>query len=374
MSGCKHATLYQRGRIWFVSYYRDGRRIQESTKTDSRRIADDVRRQRDAESLLESGDLERQVLRALRDPHRRDSVVAAALCTHQLVELKEAVARYLNHCVSFKRPKTIATDRGRLADFMMRTSVRNVTDVTPDVLCSYLAARSVGISPTTLLRTREVLHAFFRWAVEKMGYLPSNPVSKSPKPKPPQLDIDYLTIEEVAIALEAVRGDVIEAIVAAAIYAGARREEITWLTWTDVDLRAKLLKIRTKSIDGETWMPKTRRNRIIPVSSDLLPFLLEQRMKHPVWVFPSPEGTRWDPDNLSHRLRKLMKAAGKSWSCLSFRHTFGSLLAQNGVSFDKIADYMGNSAAIVRRHYAALRPEQGHDDVEFRIDRRSEKA
>jgi len=50
---------------------------------------------------------------------------------------------------------------------------------------------------------------------------------------------------------------------------------------------------------------------------------------------------------------------------LDFRHTFGSHLAQKGESLYKIAELMGNSPEICRKHYAALVPEKMHNVVEF---------
>ena len=50
------------------------------------------------------------------------------------------------------------------------------------------------------------------------------------------------------------------------------------------------------------------------------------------WLLPSPEGTRWDPDNFSHKLADENVKAKLPWTCLDFRHTFGSILAQRGVS------------------------------------------
>ena len=53
------------------------------------------------------------------------------------------------------------------------------------------------------------------------------------------------------------------------------------------------------------------------------------------------------------------------WSCLDFRHTFGSQLAMKGESLYKISTLMGNSPEICRRHYAALIPESMIECVEF---------
>ena len=50
---------------------------------------------------------------------------------------------------------------------------------------------------------------------------------------------------------------------------------------------------------------------------------------------------------------------------VAYRHTFGSHLAQKGVSFYKISEMMGNSPEICRKHYAALTPQEMHEEVEF---------
>jgi len=121
-----------------------------------------------------------------------------------------------------------------------------------------------------------------------------------------------------------------------------------------------------RTIEGNFWQPKTKRNRVVPVSKALLQVILNHVPKQACrWYFSSPAGKRWDPDNFSHDLRATNRKQGLPWSCLDFRHTFGSHLAQKGESLYKIAELMGNSPDIRRRHYAALIPEKMHDVVEF---------
>jgi len=60
------------------------------------------------------------------------------------------------------------------------------------------------------------------------------------------------------------------------------------------------------------------------------------------WHFPSPKGSRYDVDNFSHALRAAKQKAGLPWTCLIYRHTFGSQLAMKGESLYKIATLMGN--------------------------------
>jgi len=74
---------------------------------------------------------------------------------------------------------------------------------------------------------------------------------------------------------------------------------------------------------------------------------------------------RYDVDNFSQDLRAANSKAGLVWSCLDYRHTFGSQLAMKGESLYKIATLMGNSPEICRRHYAALVPEALSSSVEF---------
>jgi len=87
----------------------------------------------------------------------------------------------------------------------------------------------------------------------------------------------------------------------------------------------------------------------------------------PALEITSPQGTRYDPDNFSADLRDANRAACLAWSCLDFRHTFGSHLAQRGVSLYKIGHLMGNSPEICRTHYASLARHDFTADVQFPV-------
>ncbi|MCK5605131.1 tyrosine-type recombinase/integrase, partial [Candidatus Pacearchaeota archaeon] len=163
-----------------------------------------------------------------------------------------------------------------------------------------------------------------------------------------------------------------QTMVAMYIYAGLRREELLWLTLDDVDLRAGaygMLRIRAKTIDGQFWEPKTKRNRAVPISSSLRAYLDNYAPKpsRGRWFFASPKSCKYDPDNFSSDLARINRKMGLKWTCLDFRHTFGSMLAMKGESLYKISTLMGNSPEICRRHYAALIPENLIDSVEFNV-------
>lgn len=197
--------------------------------------------------------------------------------------------------------------------------------------------------------------------------------------------IRFLTLPQIDEQLHALRfKPQLQTMVAVLIYAGLRREELLWLTLDDVDLSRRqgghgLIRIRAKTIDGRHWQPKTKVNQAVSISAALHQYL--DRYTPPAttapdaeawklsdgrgWFFPPPNGGWWDPDNFSADLRQANRDAGLQWASLDYRHTFGSQLAQRGVSLYKIATLMGNSPEICRRHYAALCPEAMAAEVDF---------
>lgn len=200
-----------------------------------------------------------------------------------------------------------------------------------------------------------------------------NPAAAVERFKEKAPEIRFLTLVQIDEQLHAFRfKPQLQIMVATLIYAGLRREELLWLTLDDVDLIPRqggngVIRVCRKTIDGQSWQPKTRQNRTVPISNNLRDYLDRYLVprSEAKWFFPSPLAQRWDPDNFSAYLRHANQEASLRWSCLDYRHTFGSQLVQNGISLFKVATLLGNSPEICRRHYAALNPELMFADVEF---------
>jgi len=276
-----------------------------------------------------------------------------------------------------KRPPKPGQDRRFKSVVIEPTCFESIT--TADI-ATFISSRmqSRGLAPKTANRYREILTRLFNWAMTQRGIrVPGdkNPAAAVEKYAESAPVIRFLTLKQIDQQLNGLADDAqLQAMVATLIYAGLRREELLWLTQEDIDWDAKpygLIRIRAKEVAGEGWEPKTKVNRVVPISSSLRPFLDKQRLRsgQGSWFFRSPGGKRWEPDNFSKHLRSTNRAKKLPawWSNLTFRHTFGSQLAMRGESLYKIATLMGNSPEICRRHYAALIPHELTGSVEFSV-------
>lgn len=234
--------------------------------------------------------------------------------------------------------------------------------------------RRQALAPKTANRYREILTRLFNWAMEQNGIrIPGdkNPAARVERYHEKAPQISFLSLDQITEQIGALTPyPDLQTMVTVYIYAGLRREELCWLQTSDMDFTAGIhgmIRIRAKTVNGASWEPKTKVNRVVPISSKLREYLDKYipRSVEGKWFFVSPNGKKWDPDNLSRYLRKVNNEAKLKWNCLDFRHTFGSQLAMKGESLYKISKLMGNSPEVCRRHYAALIPEAMIDTVEF---------
>lgn len=379
------ASLKQRGSTWFVQWYEGDKQRRRSLGTDSLQVAREKLRRFES-ALYRGEDCPLPTRTPVGD-------VVAAYIEHMRAHRPERSWRrdlsYLREsfgecCPGLRldpgrakkcRELRLPEDRRRR---LWPIAATYVEDITTAAISDFLAAqvRSKGLAPKTANRYREVVGKLINWAMKSGRVrmpLDRNPIARVERYRERAPEIRFLTLEQIEAQLVALRfRPALQAMVATLIYAGLRREELLWLQVDDfvrVTEQAPkgLLRIRAKTVAGESWQPKTKKNRAIPVSRDLRRYLdahTPGATEH-AWLFPSPEGTRWDPDNFSQDLRAANESAGLAWSSLDFRHTFGSQLAQRGVSLYQIATLLGNSPGICQRHYAALVHEQLTDSVEF---------
>jgi integrase len=374
------ACLKKRGKTYYAQYYVGSRQRRVSLHTTSLQVAKEKIRQ--IESAQARGT---DIPLPTRTPLAK--VLKAYIQNLNTVKTPRNVQRDIHYlrstfgpiCPEMELKNKKISQKGIKRpgkDYVPPIEVNFFEQITTFDIANFIASqvRSKGLAPKTANRYREILTRLYNWAMEQYGIrMPENknPAAKVERYKERAQSIRFLSLEQIDEQLTTLKDHPqLQTMVAMYIYAGIRREEALWLTINDVDLNSGtngMIRIQAKTVDGEYWETKTQVNRVVPISNSLRKYL-DQHISPDAkqeWFFPSPKGVRWDVNNFSQALAKRNKVNNLPWTCLDYRHTFGSLLAMKGESLYKISSLMGNSPVICRKHYAALIPEALSDCVNF---------
>jgi integrase len=219
---------------------------------------------------------------------------------------------------------------------------------------------------------RLAVSAVFNWARGERGadgeYLVNdNPVTRIKRVKVDLREdrIDPFTPEEVRRIVAAAKPGAERRIVTVALGAGLRPSETFGLKRDDIDLNARIIRVRqsyTKHGQSglKTWRSRRDVNMTEPVYRALREQLLETEIESP-WLWPMSRqrphprnpaqfsGARWAPI--------LRRAGVKHRNFYQCRHTFATLLLQGRADWRYIADQMGHvDLTMLQKHYWKWRP------------------
>jgi integrase len=206
------------------------------------------------------------------------------------------------------------------------------------------------INQATANRYTTALGHLFTVAVNEWQWLHDNPIRRIKKFKESRGRVRFLDAAERERLLRACQDSTnpqLYTIVVLALTTGARKNEILFLRWQDVDLqRERIILHHTKN--GE--------RRTLPVKGlglQLLRAHARQRQPHSDFVFPgSVAGKPVD-------IRTAWESAVKKAELVDFRfhdlrHTTASYLAMNSASLPEISEVLGHKTLQMVRRYAHL--------------------
>jgi len=182
----------------------------------------------------------------------------------------------------------------------------------------------------------------------------------------PPLQATALTPEEVEILLQSTREVCPDyfGLFLTAVRAGLRRGELVALKRGDIQFGSgdndsnRYILVQHNYVVRQFTTPKSKKSRRVDLSRQLRSVLLELRDSRMLrafgagkasildeFVFPSPEGSVLDPDNLVKRyfLPAIEHAGLRRIRLHDLRHTYGSLLIQSGASLAYVKAQMGHS-------------------------------
>ena len=247
-----------------------------------------------------------------------------------------------------------------------------------DITRMLAAMREVGQSPRSQQQARALLSVALRDA-EYKGYILVNPVTRVRNPQGKRLEISPLTIEEVKRLLKTYSGTYLGGRLHIALICGLRQGEALGLTWNEVDLEARTIKVhrQVQIINGVqvfTDLKTEKSSRLIALTEETTAALrghlglieqLKQRAEAS-WmeknlVFPNGFGCFRSPKTDYAEWKKALKLCGIASKRLhDARHTAATLMYSQGVGIEVISRALGHSSsAITSKLYvhSALKPQ-----------------
>lgn len=225
------------------------------------------------------------------------------------------------------------------------------------------AKREAGLAWNSVRNFICPLREMLNHAVDD-GILAVSPATRlgklNKKPADRQHDIHPFTREELRLYLDTARQHFPREypFLLTLARTGLRRGEALALQWDAIDWHGRFLEVRQTFCLASRRLqsPKNGKTRRVDMSQQLtetLKALLIERKREalrkgwgelPPWVFTSETGTMLDGDNFRHRVHcKVLQKAGLRYIRLhDLRHTFASLLIQQGESLAYVKEQLGH--------------------------------
>ena len=272
--------------------------------------------------------------------------------------LTNLLKRFLEH--PSLQEKTRTNYQPQLTWWSNQLGSKVLADITPDTIAKQRDKLiNKGYSPSSANRYVAALSSAFGMAVREFGWLEVNPCAKLRKLPEPRGRVRFLSDEERACLLKVCEESgpcELHILVVLALSTGARKNELRWLTWNDVDLNQKLLCFRDT---------KNKEDRSTPLDGRGLELLRERskvRRLDTSLVFPGKNPKH--PVNLEKSWRSVLKTAGiEDFRFHDLRHSAASYLVMNGVPLRSVAEILGHKTLAMVFRYSHLSPDHLREEI-----------
>ncbi|MHC4307276.1 MAG: tyrosine-type recombinase/integrase [Planctomycetota bacterium] len=331
--------LYRRGKIYWYRIKHQRKRIQKSTGTGNKKLAERIYA---------------KILTEIHEGRYFDQVLA------KTKTFDDMMTRYFTECSN--KPSTIERKRDALTHLEELFSGKTVAEITPDAVIEYkLKRKGEHAADSTILNEIRLLSNAFSIAIKAWRWCKENPVSqvklglkagKVDRWLTPEEQIDLLKVSEGKL-----KGQLWDIIIIG-LNAGLSQEEIINLKWQNIDLARKTLT---------TTREKTSDTRTIPLNDTALNLLKKRSRLKSIsgFVFFNGANKKIDRWKLKNVFNRAVKESGiRKFRFHDLRHTFATRLAQSGVDIYKIAKLLGHKDVSTTQRYAHHCPESLRDGVD----------
>jgi integrase len=298
-----------------------------------------------AECLKIAGDLScvHAALQFYAARHKKTTPKAFADVVSELLEIKKARRAAPRYLEDLKSRLTRAA----------KSFCKDIGNVTTADIQEWLDGEKFSTQGYT--DYRRVLHLLFNFAVAR-GYAVDNPVKGTERVKVKRGETKVFTPVEIGRLLDAARNQFPDFLPSLAIgaFAGVRSAEIERMEWSDIHLAEKFIVVGASR-------SKTAGRRIVPIADNLAEWLAkyaEREGKIWKWTHDDFYGAQMDvaaATAVQADADKGIKAQKPvTWKANALRHSYASYRFALTNDAGRVAGELGNSAAVVHKHYREL--------------------
>lgn len=286
------------------------------------------------------------------------------------ITMKELLDEWLEYSKSIWSPKTYVSNKHWVNNIIKSIGHIHLQDLNVKLLEDFYneLRNNTKYSDKTIQHHYTIISTALNKAVV-WGYILNNPNTRIEKPKIRKKEIECYSPEEVSKLIEALSDEPLkyQAIIMLALDSGARRGEITGLTWQDIDFDNSTMNINksmqyTKELgvfEKETKTPTSnRRIYLSKTTIDILKKYQKEQLEKKIklgskWgnskrIFTTEYGEDMHPDIPSQILEKLIKRHSlKRITFHGLRHTCISLQISSGMQAQIISKRVGHSNVTV---------------------------
>jgi integrase len=263
----------------------------------------------------------------------------AANKPHERMALEKAIEAFIDTKTGSNRRKIyVSALKSTLNSLKKGRLEKTVDQISAKEIDEWIGAHAWGAYAKSIQLAR--LRVFFRWCQRKR-WCQADPTGSIETPKHEHKTPTIWTVKEVATVLESAlqMSKRLCGYVALGVFAGIRPHELHRLAWEQVDLKEARVLL-------DAGMSKVRQRRVVPLTAAAIAWLQAcGELKGPVaGKFSTFRRIR----------RKLVTIANISWPADIMRHTCASYWLAMEPDVNVVARALGNSPAILWRHYHAL--------------------
>lgn len=343
------ASLYKRGKVWYIQYVEGGIQHRESLKTTSKQRAE-----------WKQTDIERKLEEGTPVGHKAD------------ISIAEFTDLYLDHIQIERQPhtcKTLAHEWKHFTKWCKATKLSHITNHHITRYKNHMLKQNYAKS--TVRSSLLCISGAFKVAINELHVLTGeNPVKGVDLPVADDRAVRFLDLDQIKKLLHQAKlhSRDMHLLIALGIFTGMRKAELLACRWHWFDFDAKnedgkrVGRVEIKC--GQGFRTKTGKNRSMGMNHRLRPILERYKgvtIPNDFVVFP--DNPQLEPGSTKNRrdfttaFRTIVTRAKVKWlTPHGMRHTFASQLAMANVSLYEIGTWLGHADYKTTQMYAHLCP------------------